>query len=763
MVSGAPKVPCAINYSNQLEPGGVLTEPIRPGSNPDELLVFDHGFVRLDASMADDLSVVNSARVSFAVRHEEMDERDGGLIRFLMRDRHGCYDDKSEVLTKQGWKSWPEVTGEELFATRSPLGELEYQPALRVVHKEHKGHMIGFNGMSIDMLVTPNHNVLAAPTTTLPMRRSPVFDLMPARNVLWRSHRHTMTARWAGVASRSWQPEAGRFLPFLGFMKLVGFFIGDGHLGSANGLAFHIRKEREITYLHQIAAESRMEVRRWADSYVVPITTGMRKLFLSCYDENREKQIPRCLLDLNPQLLEALLDGLMNSDGTRTNRSVTSKWTYSTTSRKLADSIQELALKIGRSATIRPHNQTQGNGHYGTKPVWRVTIFQPRNTSPGLCRTRSEADNQMGIEEYNGNVHCVTVPNGTLYVRRNGYPIWSGNSPFEHNSFRFHIRTPIFVAREWFRHRIGCLAPDSKITFLDNGDQPFEKSIEDIVGDWNVDPISVRTRPLRVLNEATNEFGVGRVDSVFDKGVQPLFRIQLTDGRSLKATENHRLLTSEGWRTLRKAVGLVGEGPMAQPTRSPDLITNGNVLQDIALAKPTPVSSVEYLGPGKTYDLSVEGPWHNFVANGMVVHNSFNEESARYHKMADDFYVPDVEAVRSQVGKPGAYTFEPVEESLALETREALQDSYKKAFETYQDLSGRGVAKEVARSVLPVGIYTQFYWTINARSLMNFLSLRNAEAAQYEIRVYAQAIERFFQAKMPITHECFVELGRKAP
>jgi thymidylate synthase (FAD) len=62
---------------------------IRPGDKADELLVFDHGFVRLDDVMATDLSVVNSARVSFAVRREVMEEKDRGLIRFLMRERHG--------------------------------------------------------------------------------------------------------------------------------------------------------------------------------------------------------------------------------------------------------------------------------------------------------------------------------------------------------------------------------------------------------------------------------------------------------------------------------------------------------------------------------------------------------------------------------------------------------------------------------------------------------------------------------------------------
>ena len=75
----------------------------------------------------------------------------------------------------------------------------------------------------------------------------------------------------------------------------------------------------------------------------------------------------------------------------------------------------------------------------------------------------------------------------------------------------------------------------------------------------------------------------------------------------------------------------------------------------------------------------------------------------------------------------------------------------------------RGVAKELARSILPFGIFTQFFWTVNARSLMNFLSLRNSESAQYEIRMYAEAVERLFAERMPVTHRCFVEFGRSCP
>ena len=154
-----------------------------------------------------------------------------------------------------------------------------------------------------------------------------------------------------------------------------------------------------------------------------------------------------------------------------------------------------------------------------------------------------------------------------------------------------------------------------------------------------------------------------------------------------------------------------------------------------------------------------------FVAREWFRHRvgSFNEFSMRYARATDDFYVPEPEDVRTQVGKPGAYSFEPVEPELAEATREELRAVYDAAYATYERLVERGVARELARLVMPVGAYTEFYWTVNARSLMNFVSLRAAETAQREIRRYAEACERFLEEKMPVTHAAFVAAGRVAP
>ena len=154
-----------------------------------------------------------------------------------------------------------------------------------------------------------------------------------------------------------------------------------------------------------------------------------------------------------------------------------------------------------------------------------------------------------------------------------------------------------------------------------------------------------------------------------------------------------------------------------------------------------------------------------FVAREWMRHRvgSFNEFSLRYAKATDDFYVPEAEDVRSQVGKPGAYSFEAVSDEVAEETLEKLRAVYGHAYATYQELVELGVARELARCALPVGAYTEFYWTVNARSLMNFVSLRNAETAQREIRRYAEACERFLEQQMPVTYAAFVANGRVAP
>lgn len=154
-----------------------------------------------------------------------------------------------------------------------------------------------------------------------------------------------------------------------------------------------------------------------------------------------------------------------------------------------------------------------------------------------------------------------------------------------------------------------------------------------------------------------------------------------------------------------------------------------------------------------------------FVAREWFRHRigSFNEFSARYSEVEDDFFVPYQNDVRSQVGKPGAYEFHMVEEEIADQAIEIISQANSIAYESYKKLIDIGVAKELSRTVLPVGMYTQFYWTVNARSLMNFLSLRLSKTAQLDIRRYAKSVEAIFADKMPVTYKAWVENGMNCP
>ena len=149
---------------------------------------------------------------------------------------------------------------------------------------------------------------------------------------------------------------------------------------------------------------------------------------------------------------------------------------------------------------------------------------------------------------------------------------------------------------------------------------------------------------------------------------------------------------------------------------------------------------------------------------------SYNEESGRYRELRPVFYVPGPDRNLVQQGKPGAYEFvpgSPEQHQVVVEQTEAV---CRAAYDAYQRMLQAGVAREVARIVLPVGTYSSMYVTMNARALMNFLSLRTKHPGshfpsfpQREIEMVADLMESEWAALMPITHEAFVANGRVAP
>lgn len=149
---------------------------------------------------------------------------------------------------------------------------------------------------------------------------------------------------------------------------------------------------------------------------------------------------------------------------------------------------------------------------------------------------------------------------------------------------------------------------------------------------------------------------------------------------------------------------------------------------------------------------------------------SYNEESGRYRELQPVFYVPSRERAVVQVGKTGAYEFLPGDEAQYALIEREMRESCRESYAAYQRMLEAGIAREVARMVLPVSIYSSAYVTLNARSLMNFLSLRRkAEGSHFpsypqrEIEMVAERYEEEWARLMPLTHAAFVANGRVAP
>ncbi|GAA4508103.1 MULTISPECIES: FAD-dependent thymidylate synthase [Nonomuraea] len=161
-----------------------------------------------------------------------------------------------------------------------------------------------------------------------------------------------------------------------------------------------------------------------------------------------------------------------------------------------------------------------------------------------------------------------------------------------------------------------------------------------------------------------------------------------------------------------------------------------------------------------------------FVFREFMRHRTFsyNEESGRYRQLVPVFYVPGPDRKLVQEGKPGKYVFREGTPEQHKVVTEATTESYRQAYRAYLEMLEAGVAREVARTVLPVGLYSSMYATCNARALMNFLSLRvrRDDSAfpsfpQREIEMVAEKMESLWAGLMPLTHAAFEANGRVCP
>lgn len=523
-----------------------------------------------------DSRVVQSARVSTLGANEPEPGEGKGLVKFLLREGH-CYDGETDVLTRRGWVNWVDVQDEDEFCTVDlDSNEVTYSRASSITRQHYSGEMVRIVKTGIDLLVTPGHRMVSSTRLSGGVGWTP-YGIENASEFHNRAYR---VPRALGV-------RAGETPTYA---RLLGFVLGDAHVAIKGGITFHLRKKRKIDFLKSEAAKCGFRVSVHADGETFGLISDSEFLSLArrTYTPSRERCVPDEVMDSwSSCAVDDLLEGLIESDGHRDPGS--NKVSICTVSRTLANQLQQFGA-IGLRAVSFTESVTKGDWSNGS-PLFTMRPSTPRSDQVRVGWTPEDREREVSRVKYDGTVYCATVPNGTLFVRRGGSAVWSGNSsPFEHSGFTFRVHAPIFVTRQMLRHRS----------------------------------------------------------------------------------------------------------------------------------------------------------------------SQFNEESGRYRELEPVFYVPSAERPVVQVGKTGDYTFEDDDEANAIAS-EIIQSASQNAWADYRELVFHGIAKEVARMVLPVNLFSTMYMTLNARNLMHFLDLRLDKHAQSEIREVAEHMEVAFSYEMPWTYDAWKE------
>jgi flavin-dependent thymidylate synthase len=376
-------------------------------------------------------------------------EDSGDYLRNIINVGHGCYDAETDVLTRRGWIAWPDVQEDDVFATRSPEGRLEWHPAARLVNYTHRGRMYRVEARGVDLLVTPDHKMLVCLTTTREGRQRDDFQLITAEELGHRSHAYVKTAEWLGGEDILTSDEA----------SLLGFAIGDGYC-KGKVVAFHLRRERKVAWLYAVCDRLNLEVKRSGDRYRVRLDGRLFDYVSNMYDTDGSKLIPFDLAEASKSTLVGLFAGLMESDGHR-GRTCHS---YDTTSELLVDQIQTLAMMIGVAANASPCDREHS---YGDRPLTRLNVIR-RELRPEVNKFIDHVGRTSWIDDWEGEVFCAWVPpHNTLYVRRAGKPVWSGNSVLEHAQFSFMFQNLSRVAtHELVRHRVGVAISQESLRYV---------------------------------------------------------------------------------------------------------------------------------------------------------------------------------------------------------------------------------------------------------------------------------------------------------
>jgi hypothetical protein len=386
-----------------------------------------------------------------------------------IKEKYGCYDEKTEILTLNGWKYFKDLNDGEIVATLNPKTHvLEYQKITDKISYNYDGKMYRLKNRGIDLLVTPNHNLYVAKGSYYNgnknnKKREYNLELTTPDTYFGKDKRFLKGCYWEGlnlqdnfkvpdyhkdVLRSQNNPELGTRhyvhigpeMPMKAFLKFLGFYVAEGYcnyrqgLGSEIILAYNPQDELELvtTLVKDIGFIPRFSKGACRFSNLA-LGIWLRE---NCGHGALNKKVPGFIKSLPSEYIKIFLDYLFIGDGHKTKTSNI----LTTISTQLRDDVCELLLKVGccfsyYSKSAEYINNLKKNKNYqyqitSKHTAWYINWLQQINVEfdtskikKGLCpNTKEEWIN------YQGKVYCVTVPNHIVYIRRNGKGVWCGNS-----------------------------------------------------------------------------------------------------------------------------------------------------------------------------------------------------------------------------------------------------------------------------------------------------------------------------------------------
>jgi hypothetical protein len=418
------------------------------GSTPNELNYGQYHLPYVDVSFEIEDAVKVSTSCCAQVSYRTLDDSlDKALKIYDMlnlpvdgvykRDEKGdiepphCFDEGTEVLTSTGFEKWSDIKKQPLAIVCRSSGRFSgFCDNYKLIERDIEEELFHFNGNKIDLMVTKGHQIYGSLIDNERGRANSDFRLFPADMDTPPRSKKKYSAMRPMKMLRSCLPrvtERDISNSEYNLYKLYGFFIGDGSLpsdGSKNILKFRLKKKRKIEYLVDICKgidDCSLKIYKGGNINVT--LKGAFNTFSMFYTWDRKKTIPTpWAMSQDQELIDALFDGLKNSDGSLKGRT----WTYSTSSEKLKEDILAISPVFGYNPTISYVNTFEKDNH---NTNWIINFSNRREVLVNDSRT----EQSTALTEYKGKVYCADTGGNVLIVRRNGKVILSGNcSPTEH-------------------------------------------------------------------------------------------------------------------------------------------------------------------------------------------------------------------------------------------------------------------------------------------------------------------------------------------